>query len=59
MSRAKMRCCFYCGEELGVSAFHDPLDHCGKLECAREARAAAEAERFEAHRKLDEDMGWS
>jgi hypothetical protein len=56
--KAKMRHCFYCGEELGVYADYDPLDHCGKKECASAAREEMRAERDEAHRKLDEDRGW-
>ena len=54
----KMRHCFNCGEELGVYADYDPLDTCGKLECNRAASDALAGERYEAHRKLDEDMGW-
>ena len=58
MGIQKMRHCFYCGEELGVSDWSDPYDHCGKQECAREARDAAAEEREEAHERLDRDMGW-
>jgi hypothetical protein len=54
----KMRHCFYCGEELGVYADHDPLDTCGKQECEREARNQDRDEREEAHERLDRDMGW-
>jgi hypothetical protein len=56
----KMHFCFYCGAELGVydSRWADPLDNCGKRECAREARDAAIQERDEAHERLDRDMGW-
>lgn len=56
---AKMRHCFFCGEELGVYADWDPLDTCGKAECDREARNAAREEWEEAHRELDRRMGWS
>lgn len=56
---AKMRHCFFCGAELGVYAYHDPLDTCGKAECNREASDAARQERDEAHERLDRDMGWS
>src|SRR5258708_7203900 len=56
---ARMRHCFYCGAELGVYANADPLDSCGKPECERAARDEERAEREEAHRKLDEDRGWS
>ena len=55
---SRMRHCFNCGEELGCYADHDPLDHCGKTECVREAQYAAKAERSEAHDQLDRDMGW-
>lgn len=55
---AKMRHCFYCGEELGVYADYDPLDSCGKAECNREASRAHESERVDAHKRLDRDMGW-
>lgn len=58
MSKAKMRHCFYCGEELGISTWDDPLDTCGKPECNRSARDAREQEREEAHERLDRDMGW-
>lgn len=54
----KMRHCFYCGEELGVSAWSDPYDHCGKQECARAARDAEWGDREEAHEKLDRDLGY-
>lgn len=58
MGQPKMRYCFNCGEELGVSTFHDALDHCGKSECAREAQDAYRAEREEAHERLDRENGW-
>ena len=54
----KIRHCFNCGEEIGNYAYYDPLDTCGKLECEREARYAREEQRAEAHRKIDEDLGW-
>jgi hypothetical protein len=54
----KMRHCFYCGDELGVYADHDPLDTCGKAACNRAASDAAQEEREEAHERLDRDMGW-
>ncbi len=55
---AKMRHCFYCGEELGIYADYDRLDHCGKRECSRAALDSIQEEREEAHDKLDRDMGW-
>lgn len=57
-SKGKMRHCFFCGEELGVYADHDPLDTCGKAECNREANNAAREEREEAHRELDRRLGY-
>lgn len=58
MGQPKMRNCFYCGEELGVSSWSDPFDHCGKQECASEAQYAERSEREEAHERLDRDNGW-
>ena len=58
MGQAKMRHCYFCGEELGVYADYDRLDTCGKPECERDARDCAQAEREEAHERLDRDMGW-
>ena len=54
----RMRYCFNCGEALGVYKDHDPLDHCGKQECQKEAQYAEQERRREAHEKLDRDMGW-
>lgn len=54
----KMRHCFNCGAELGCYADYDPLDTCGKRECEREAQDAMQAEREEAHERLDQDRGW-
>jgi len=53
--------CFYCGESLGV--FRDKqrqqdYDTCGNPECAREARSIQAQERFDAHERLDDEMGW-
>jgi hypothetical protein len=60
MSRTpKMRHCFNCGAELCIYADHEPLDTCGKLECERAARECIAEEREEAHRQLDDDMGWN
>jgi hypothetical protein len=57
---AKMRHCWYCGGEIGVyeAKNYHPTDTCGQPECEREARYAAQAEREEAHERLDRDMGW-
>jgi hypothetical protein len=56
--KLKMRHCFNCGAELGVSADHDPLDTCGKQDCDRAAMDCMEQERSEAHEQLDRDRGW-
>ena len=55
---APMRHCFCCGEELGRYWHYDRSDTCGKTECTREARYAAQEERDEAHASLDRAMGW-
>jgi len=57
---AKMRHCWNCGAEMGVieNRYYDRGDTCGQMECEREARNAAQAEREEAHEQLDRDMGW-
>jgi hypothetical protein len=57
-SKAKMRHCFYCGEELGVYADYDPLDVCGKIECQRGVAEEVRLQRAEAHEKLDRDRDW-
>jgi hypothetical protein len=59
MSKPRMRHCFFCGEELGVHAYADPYDTCGKPECDREAANTQQQEREDAHRDLDELMGWN
>lgn len=58
--KSKERFCAYCGDSLGVieNRYYDRGDHCGKRECSRAMREDAEAERAEAHEKLDRDMGW-
>ena len=53
-----MRHCFNCGEELGRYADFDRMDHCGHPACSREARTCAAEEREDAHRDLDDRMGW-
>lgn len=60
MSEPKMRHCWNCGEELGMlkRSEWEPGDTCGKTECNREASNAREAEREEAHRRLDSNMGY-
>lgn len=52
-----MRYCFNCGEELGVmkSIDYDPLDTCGKAECEREARWAAQADRDARFAEAEQD----
>lgn len=60
MSEARMRHCAYCGTELGVMTRREwqPGDTCGARECERDARDSAQAEREEAHERLDRDMGY-
>jgi hypothetical protein len=58
MATPRMQRCFYCGAEIGVMAYAEPFDTCGKPECDREAAAAQRQERDEAHEQLDRDRGW-
>ncbi len=57
---SKMRHCCYCGAELGwiEDKHYDRRDTCGRQECDREMREIDRGEREEAHRDLDERMGW-
>jgi hypothetical protein len=57
---ARMRHCWFCGDELGMieDRNYERTDTCGKLECNRETREAARADRDEAHEQLDRDWGW-
>ena len=56
----KERFCWACGESIGLidSRYYDRLDTCGKLSCQREEREAHREEREQAHRDLDERMGY-
>ena len=56
----KERFCFYCGDSMGFieDRFYERRDSCGKLACAREEREALQEDRENAHRELDERMGW-
>lgn len=55
----RMQFCAWCGEELGTyEQLGQPRDTCGKIECEREMRGMDEAEREEAHDRLDREMGW-
>lgn len=58
--KARERRCWVCGESMGIiqDRHYERSDTCGKTECEREARYAAEAEREEAHDRLDRDIGW-
>ena len=60
VSESKMRHCWNCGAEMGLveDRHYDRSDTCGKRECDRAAREQHEAEREEAHERLDRDMGW-
>ena len=59
---AKERFCWNCGESLGVieDRHYDRGDVCGKLDCNRAARDAAQSERDERHRQIDDEYngGW-
>jgi len=57
---AKERFCWNCGKSLGViqNRYYDRTDTCGARECERELRDQLRAKREEAHRELDERMGW-
>ena len=57
----KVRSCWNCGADMGFieNRYYDRMDTCESVECLREARDAARAERDEAHDRLDRDMGWS
>lgn len=51
--------CAYCGDDMGEwTKFSERTDTCGKPECQRFEREEAQAERDEAHERLDRDMGW-
>jgi hypothetical protein len=56
----RMRHCFNCGTELGlfVGRDYDRRDTCGAPECDQVLRDLVREERDDAHRRLDEDMGW-
>jgi hypothetical protein len=56
----KMRHCWNCGAELGEieDRLYDRTDTCGARECERALRETLQEEREDAHRQLDEDMGW-
>ena len=54
----KLRHCWHCGDEMGVYAQWDRMDTCGKRECERAVREEMQAEREEAHERLDRDMGY-
>jgi hypothetical protein len=56
--QSRMRHCFNCGEEIGVSADYEPLDTCGRSECEREARYAQIEREERSHDELDYQMGW-
>lgn len=59
MSKAKKQFCFNCGAELGVyAAYYGDLQNCGSAECLRAERETLQAEREEAHQRLDDEMGY-
>jgi hypothetical protein len=54
-----MQHCFNCGAELVVyRSYYGQVENCGAPECMRAEREMHAAERDEAHRQLDEDMGY-
>ena len=56
----KERHCWHCGESMGMieSKYWSHGDTCGKRECDRAAQEAEREHREEAHRDLDDRMGW-
>lgn len=50
--------CFWCGEELPASIFHDAYSTCGKPQCERGAAEKELQDREEAHDELDRLRGW-
>jgi hypothetical protein len=56
----KQRYCWVCGDDMGVidDRHYDRRDTCGKVTCEREAKDAAQEEREQAHRDLDDRLGW-
>ncbi len=54
---AKERFCCQCGASLGIvkRRHYDSRDTCGSIQCNRDSRD----EREDAHRELDDRMGWS
>lgn len=52
----RMQHCFWCGEELGVyDSYPGDIEHCGKPECAREARYAIQEQNADARARAEED----
>ena len=58
--RAKERFCCQCGASLGIieSRYYERSDTCGSVQCERDSRDNAYAERERAHQELDDNMGW-
>ncbi len=55
---AKERFCCYCGKSMGFYADYDRNDTCGERECDRYVQDCNEAERHEAHERLDQELGY-
>jgi hypothetical protein len=54
-----VRQCDYCGDEIPACERWNRMPvTCGKRECERWARDVEAEEREEAHRRLDDDMGY-
>jgi len=60
MGKLKRRFCWNCGADMGEieDRYYDSQDTCGARECEREAGYQRDAERSEAHERLDHDRGW-
>ena len=60
MGTRKERFCAQCGASLGFieKRYYERGDTCGAIQCNRDARDDARAEREEAHRELVDRMEW-
>lgn len=56
----RQRYCWVCGDDMGFieNRHYDRRDTCGKGTCEREASDTAREEREQAHRDLDDELGW-
>lgn len=52
----RMQHCFNCGEELGIyDSYLGDIEHCGKMECQREANYAHQCRDADARESARED----